>query len=272
MATGFYELLGVSPDASAPQIRSAWQEQVATVVRKIRAAEARQLDLSPLEARREALAEAWAVLSDPVRRRRYDRYRELSRGTLPTNPDDLWAAAGASLVDPAAAAALELVRTLTSLRVGDGFSAPTPVPVEVDLPEPEVVAQPTGVEPEIPPAPVVPSPRRPVVRAPQQLEIDASVPGEDLERLLDLYGPTGAYLRAVREARGITLDQLSSVSRISLRFLDAMERDAFAELPTATFVRGYLRTVARCLEALHPGEELEEYVEDWMARYHRARD
>lgn len=268
MATGFYDLLGVAPEATAPQIRSAWQEQVATVVRKIRAAEARQLDLAPLEARREALAEAWAVLSDPVRRRRYDRYRELARTGLPVNPDDLWAAAGASMVDPAAAAALEVVRTLTSLRVGDGFSAPPPAPVEVDLPEPEPVA----AEPEIPAAPVAPAPRRGGVQAPVQLEIDTAVAGEDLARLLDLYGPTGAYLRAVREARGITLDQLAAVSKISLRFLDGMERDAFTELPTATFVRGYLKAVIRCLEALHAGEETEEFVEDWMARYHRARD
>lgn len=274
MSTGFYEILGVAPDADERAIRAAWQEQVAAVVRKLRAAEARHLDLAPLEARREALSEAWAVLSDAQRRRRYDRFRELSRDRFPTDADELWTAAGASMVDPATAAALDVVHALTALRVGDGFTAPppsAPAPeAEPAPPTPPVAEEPAPETPSVAAVPV--SPRRAPTRPPAALEIDGSVPPEELARLFDLYGPTGAFLRAVREARGITLDQLSSVSRISLRFLDAIERDAFPELPSATFVRGYLRTVARALDALHAGEETEEFVEDWMARYHRARE
>ncbi len=101
--TGFYELLQVAPDASPEALRAAYQEQVAQVVRRQRAAEARQGDTAPIEARRAALAEAWGVLSDPARRRRYDRFRELCKEGLPTDLDGLWARANASLVDPAAA-------------------------------------------------------------------------------------------------------------------------------------------------------------------------
>lgn len=294
MATGFYELLGVAPEADSAAIRAAWQEQVAVVVRKLRAAEARQLDLAPLEARREALAEAWAVLGDPPRRRRYDRFRELARDGLPQDPDQLWAAAGASMVDPAAAAALDVVRALSGLRVGEGFAAPRPA----EEPAPERTASdrtasertasersapererapaerpaPERAAPERPAEPAPVEARRPYLRSPDRLELDTSVPTDDLGRLIETYGPTGAYLRAIRETRGITLEQLGSVTRISLRFLDAMERDAFPELPSSTFVRGYLRTVLRALDALPAGEETEEFLEDWMARYHRARD
>ena len=63
MPIGFYELLQVSPDAPADAVRVAYQEQVAQVVRKLRAAEARQQDVAAIEARRSALGEAWAVLS-----------------------------------------------------------------------------------------------------------------------------------------------------------------------------------------------------------------
>jgi hypothetical protein len=323
MSIGFYELLQVPHDATSDAVRAAYQEQVAQVVRKQRAAEARQQDVAAIEARRAALAEAWAVLSDPVRRRRYDRYRELSRGTLPADPEELWAQAGPSLVDPAAAAALNVLRTLTDLRVGDPVFEPPAVEREVssvhriaergDEPpraEPRVAARAepapeppriavadhgaaTAVVPAPSPAPrsppplVVPAPgiAVPVFPSPAArraedaarppgsggLVLDRGVAVEDLARLLDQYGPTGAFLRAVRELRRATLPQLSTTTRISLRFLDAMERDAYTDLPGATFVRGYLKMVVRSLEAIVPGPEVDEFIEGYMSRYFRAR-
>jgi hypothetical protein len=103
------------------------------------------------------------------------------------------------------------------------------------------------------------------------LAIDRNVAAEDLARLLDHYGPTGAFLKASRELRRITLPQLSATTRVSLRFLDAMERDAYTDLPGATFVRGYLKMVVRTLEAIPPGAESEEFIEGYMSRFFRAR-
>lgn len=326
MPIGFYELLQVAPDASADTVRVAYQEQVAQVVRKLRAAEARQQDVAAIEARRSALAEAWAVLSDPLRRRRYDRFRELSRGTLPADPEELWAQAGPSMVDPAAAAALHVLRTLTDLKVGEPVSEPVAEPEVSSVhrldrserearaearpaelrPEPRV-AEPRAAEPRVapasfatsepdaatiavpsrpdappplvlPPPSVAPSvapagPRPPEHRAPpaSALTIDRNVAAEDLARLLDQFGPTGAFLRAARELRRTTLPQLSATTRISLRFLDAMERDAYTDLPGATFVRGYLKMVVRSLEAIAPGPEVDEFIEGYMSRFFRAR-
>lgn len=276
---GFYELLQVAPDAPLEAIRAAYQDQIAQVVRKLRALEARQQDVAPLEARRAALGEAYGVLSDPVRRRRYDRFRELARTGLPSDPEELWAQAGPSLVDPAAAAALEVVRTLTDLRVGEAVGAPAPV-----VAEPEVV--PVHVRPpDAPPQAdtvVVAVPRVPSTGTGQRptralsgpvlgLTLDRTVSSEDLARLLDQYGPTGAFLRAVRELRRIGLDQLSANTRISLRFLDALERDAYTDLPGATFVRGYLKMVLKALEAIASGTETDDFVEGYMSRFHRAR-
>ncbi len=62
-----YQLLGVAPDASAGQIALAWR----------RRARAEHPDARPADtgaaARFRALAEAYQVLSDPVRRAAYDR-------------------------------------------------------------------------------------------------------------------------------------------------------------------------------------------------------
>jgi len=267
MSTGFYELLGVVPEADAAAVRAAYQEQVAQTVRRLRAAEARQQDTATLEARRAALAEAMAVVGDPVRRRRYDRFRELARAGFPTDLDELWRQASPSLVDPAAAAALEAVRTLTSLRVGDAVGQ-----VEVAVPEPE--AEPTvptsetlGPAVSAPPAEPLPPTPRP---APGPA-MDRSLLRADVQRLYDLLGPTGAWLRAAREARKLDLDALSESTKVARRFLEAMETESWGALPAATFVRGYLRVVLRTLELTPDADEAEEAVHAYMARFHRAR-
>lgn len=268
MSVGFYELLQVSPDAPPEVLRAAWQEQVAQVVRKLRAAEARNVDLAAIEARQVALKGAWEVLSDPARRRRYDRFRALSRAGLPSDPEELWNEASPSLVDPAAAAALEVIRALTELRTGDGPAALTTLPATaadtVSIEDDEAV---TGVTTAPARRPPEPRPARPVGTP---LPIDRSVPTETLGRLGDQYGPTGAWLRAVREHRKVSLADLSASTRITQRFLDALERDAWHELPSATFVRGYLRMAVKALEA-GEGADVEDLVEGYMSRFHRAR-
>jgi len=73
------------------------------------------------------------------------------------------------------------------------------------------------------------------------------VSSEDLARLVDTYGYTGHLLRAVREARGLSPGDLSESTRISIRYIEAIEADQFDALPSSTFVRGYVREIARQL-------------------------
>lgn len=70
---------------------------------------------------------------------------------------------------------------------------------------------------------------------------------EDLARLIDQQGWSGALFKAVREARGIPLQALSDTTRISGRYLEAIEAEAQDALPSTTFVRGYVREIARQL-------------------------
>ncbi len=294
MPVGFYELLQLAPEASPDAVRAAWQDQVAQVVRRMRTAEAKKLDRAPIEARRLSLNEAYAVLSDPVRRRRYDRFRAVSRDGLPTDPDELWRIAGPSLVDPGAAAAVEVIRSLTDLKVGPPFTDAAPAASTREVTNPgfpagaAFAASPSVQIDEPPSISVMPAPSiaiasentasrqaaklaKPAAAAAKAGPvIDKSVSAEALARLFDQYGPTGACLRAIREVRRISLADLSAITRISQRFLDAMERDAFTELPGSTFVRGYLKMVIRGLEALD-GSEVDEFIEGYMSRFHRAR-
>jgi hypothetical protein len=74
---------------------------------------------------------------------------------------------------------------------------------------------------------------------------DARVTGERAEAI-------GAYLARQRQLRGITLEELSTATRIPMRSLQRLETGAFDREPDG-FARGFVRTVAVAL-GLPPDE------------------
>lgn len=57
----------------------------------------------------------------------------------------------------------------------------------------------------------------------------------------------GEILRRARVARGVTLERVEEVTRISRRYLEALEREEFSLLPAPVYARGFLRTYASFL-------------------------
>lgn len=57
----------------------------------------------------------------------------------------------------------------------------------------------------------------------------------------------GRTLRNARAERGLSIDQVAAETRISGRFLQALEEEAFDELPAPVYVRGFLRSYANFL-------------------------
>jgi cytoskeletal protein RodZ len=55
----------------------------------------------------------------------------------------------------------------------------------------------------------------------------------------------GGLLRAAREARGLTLEQIASETKIQRRHLEALERDDLDALPAGLYLRGEIRAYAR---------------------------
>jgi hypothetical protein len=58
----------------------------------------------------------------------------------------------------------------------------------------------------------------------------------------------GATLRGARERRGLTIEQVAQETRISARFLEALEAEEFDALPAPVYVRGFLRSYANFLK------------------------
>lgn len=57
--------------------------------------------------------------------------------------------------------------------------------------------------------------------------------------------PFGSWLRQQRELREITLREISDATKISLRYLEALEDERFDLLPAPVFAKGFLRQYAR---------------------------
>ena len=310
MKNNFYEVLLVPRDADQERLRNAYQQSLAALVHKLRAARQHGRDTSVLEDERTALLEAWSVLSRPESRQRYDRFLELADTHLPREAEDFWALVCDSMVDPAARATLSLVRTLTDLPVGGGFdagrtagravvgprwSAPQASPVASargrwleggvddqaerttlvqDAPRIELgggQASTVAGEPALVLDGMGDGRQEPGLGALEADEpitetVTEQVDSASLATLVFNYGYSGELIRRIRLVREIPLEQVSATTRISQRYLEALEADDYAALPGTTFVRGYLKEIARLLEL-----DAESLIGGYLARMNRAR-
>ncbi len=69
----------------------------------------------------------------------------------------------------------------------------------------------------------------------------------------------GEALRKERESRGIALETIVAATKISTRYLQAVEQDRFDQLPGGLFNRSIVRNYARTL-GLNEDEWVDKYV------------
>ncbi len=60
-------------------------------------------------------------------------------------------------------------------------------------------------------------------------------------------GNFGERLKRERELREVTMDEITSATRIGPRFLEALENEEWEKLPGGVFNRGFVRSIARYL-------------------------
>src|SRR3954469_2464899 len=72
-------------------------------------------------------------------------------------------------------------------------------------------------------------------------------------------GSFGDWLRRQRELREISLRDIAERTKISLRYLEAMEADRFDLLPAPIFAKGFLREYARYV-GLSPDDVVNHYL------------
>jgi cytoskeletal protein RodZ len=68
----------------------------------------------------------------------------------------------------------------------------------------------------------------------------------------------GGHLRALREAKGSSLEDMARSTRVGIRHLEALEEERLADLPPPVFVRGFIRAYCGFLRE-SPDEALSRY-------------
>lgn len=353
MASEFYEQLGIDRTASSARIRQAYGQACARLAKRRRALVEQGGATAQLDLQRARLDEAWAVLADPLRRRRYDAMLAWSEGARAKDPGVVWGEVREALVHPAAAVAAKLLRVTARLtEIGQLPLAPsgaaedpeTLIPHDDDLTTPRAArlggrvggrgtdagentspriaaprapaqrATPPSVVPatdpetdpvrapsprSLPPAgpalaptpaaapvrsappgsttvptpsapplvmpasslrpPVGPAAAKPAAGAPR---VSALAPEAVAALVDDHHGYSGRLLAAVRQRIGLSLQDVADHTRISVRYLEAIEAEAKAQLPSSTFVRGYVREVARLYQL-----DVDAVVAGYMRRF-----
>jgi cytoskeleton protein RodZ len=79
----------------------------------------------------------------------------------------------------------------------------------------------------------------------------------------------GTHLREAREKRGVSLRQIATSTRISLRTLEALENNEIKKLPGGIFSRAFVRSYAQEI-GLDPDEAVREFVHQFPLEHFTA--
>ena len=67
-----------------------------------------------------------------------------------------------------------------------------------------------------------------------------------------------AWLRAGRDRRKLTIEDVAKITKIQARILEKLENGQLDGLPAAVFVKGFVRSFAKCV-GLDESEAIEKY-------------
>jgi hypothetical protein len=231
-----YEILDVPFDAGAAAIAEA-VERAQALYAPGSLATYTLMDPDEEQLLSRLIEEARVTLLDPVARARYDeRITGPDDGKpVPTSPVSAAADAAIRLAWPELPPVIPAARTPADEDWEDEApSAPPPV-----LPAAETVpAQPSSAPR---PGPILLS--REV--APPPSAAPATTPVPAASPVPDDTTWSGEVLRRIREARGITLQQVSERTKVTRHHIENIEADRFELLPASVYLRGILLSIAR---------------------------
>ncbi len=286
----FYELLDITPHASQQEIEVSYQ-QARRVYSSDSVATYALFQPEELNLIRRRIEEAFRVLNNPERRALYDReILQHEPGWVKTQDAESGDAIAA--VSPAPVVLAEAsgeAASETLLPEVQSFDAPfvNTQPIEL-APEASIVHQPSAdpsMSAQGSPSPTVEtisttmafpassspsSSARPPSAPPASSTPPACAPAAashpPMPEINEQTEFTGSLLAQVRQARGLTLERISDITKINIFYLRAFENEKYADLPADVYVRGYLRQVTNLL-----GLDSQKVVPSYLARMKKGR-
>ena len=68
----------------------------------------------------------------------------------------------------------------------------------------------------------------------------------------------GDYLKRQREDRNVSLREIASLTNITERYLDFIEKDDYAKIPEGPYLRGYISSYAKSI-GINANEALDRF-------------
>lgn len=240
----FYDVLEISPDATQHDIRAAYLRLKAAYSRDSVALYS-LFSKEETHAMLEKIEIAYRALSNPEKRREYDR--DYSRGDPRLNDVPLDKVISIDRVPPMSmddASDDALVPPSTDFSPEE----PAAAPLAHAIPESEQWLEREWSGP-------IPGSRLSTLQA--------SPEETNLQREIEVETEwTGAFIRKVREVRGVSLEELAEHTKISKSYITAIEEENHPKLPAKVFLRGFLAQIAKKLRL--PQEPL---VNAYLSRY-----
>jgi hypothetical protein len=266
--TNYYDVLDIRPNASPSEVREAYY-RAKSAFNKDSAA---LYTLVAPEEREEILArieEAYDILSNDDRRRNYDDHQGIieNTGVIESARDN-------KVVSIDRVPPMEFEEEVTDellVAPTTDFDGPYEGTKEIDRAEllrdtppsmpPAPPLKPQNYVGNTPPEmthPQASSPQPPAAPPPR---MKAENPEAELQREIGTEIEwRGSFLRHVREAQNISVEEMSAQTKLSKTYIIAIEEENYKKLPAPVFVRGFLVQIARILKL--PSEKiLASYLE-----------
>jgi|GEM_PF-5171848 len=265
MSQDFYDLLNVTPNASSEDIRNAFRIRTAKLVKRLKSAQQNNADTTVLYDTFKRLKAARNVLIDPLRRESYDSFRDCMEKGIPNDIEHFWDVMQSSMTEPKLLAALKVLQQFTQLPIAqlqlinkterlkpeDATTVPKIAIAKrtsSSLSKSNANKKSASTRNTRPPANTkaqvrtTPLPSKP---------LRGAFSNAQLEELASRIGYGGRFLRTVREHLNISTDDVFAKTRIPIQYIHAIENDTFDQLPSTTFVKGYIQSISKLLRIEH---------------------
>ena len=191
----------------------------------------------------ELVEEAYTILSDPTKRKRYDEARGLNRDFNSMNYNSIAdrlaplrseRVESSLLTTPSTSVLPSTEFKLNSLSTGSDSSLNTQGTSNLTTNVNKLVTQ-------------------------KRFALDYVINADFEKEVEDATEFTGDFLRKIREYKNLDLERLSDMTKVSRLYLQGIELEDFGKLPAAVYVRGFVFQYAKCLK-LKPEVVANSYV------------
>ncbi len=242
--TSHYQLLGVDRLANSIEIRQAYFRLKSVYISGNQALYS-LINEDELAAMVGRIEYAFAVLHNPSSRQAYDRELDFSLETPPLKRAE-------------ARQISEEAEQLPSLPIQQVRAGTEGASKSASIVSKNVES---NQQAEMPAQPSVGVPKMPSLRS-----VASNVSRDEVRAKVDglVIGTTkvdGLFFRSLREAVGVSEEEMHLNTKVSLRFIQSLENDRIDEMPAATYAKGFVKSYLRYLGIKEPRELIESYFQ-----------